>query len=411
MDKEKKHRVVILGSGFAGFRLAREIDYRYFDVTLVSPKNFFLFTPLLASTTVGTIEFRSIIEPVRTRNPKLHYFQATALDIDTNTNTVRCAHPNTGEEFSVEYDTLAIGVGVQTNTFGVAGVDKHCLFLKTLADARKIRQQLMSCLELASIPTIPEEERKRLLQVVIVGGGPTGVECAAEIHDFVVQDLKHYYPEIVKDLKITVIEATNSILSSFDEALSSYTAKQFRSRNIELLTGATVERIRAGEAVLSNQSVIPFGLAIWTAGIGPLPFIKQLPFAKDSKGRLRTDKYLQLVEHDNIYGLGDCAAIDDVPLSSTAQVAEQQGKHLAKHLMRLIKGKEAKPFSYFHKGMLAYVGGGKALADGPVKMSGFLTWIAWRSIYLTKLVSLKNRILVLFDWIKTTIFGRDTSKF
>jgi NADH:ubiquinone reductase (non-electrogenic) len=403
-------RLVILGSGFGAFSLIREIDTSAHAVTVVSPRNHFVFTPLLPSTTVGTIEFRSIIEPVRTARTGIAFHEAACTGVDRERRTVRCRQED--EEFSLDYDILVIAVGAGNNTYGIPGVEEHALFLKEVADARAIRQRIIACCERASVPGLGDEERRRLVHVVVVGGGPTGVEFAAEMYDFLTRDLVRSYPLLRDLVRITLIEASGQLLSTFDATLSAYTARQFRRQRIEVRTGVPVASVGATAVHLRDGSAVPYGLLVWSTGIAPRPVTRILPFPKDPPGRILVDPYLCVRGETAVYALGDCATQEEQNLPATSQVAQQEGRYLGRALNRRARGRDPKPFVYKHLGMLAYIGSNRALADlAAVKGRGFATWLFWRSTYLTKLVSPKNKLLVLFDWFKTLVFGRDISRF
>jgi len=410
----ERKRLVILGSGFAAFMLLKKIDLRHYDVVVVSPRNHFLFTPLLPSTTVGTVEFRSIAEPIRKTRSGDEFIQGTCTAIDTENHRITCQSidPNVG--FTLEYQILVIAVGAWNNTFGIPGVREHSYFLKELSDARVIRERIVSCLERADIPGIDEEERRRLLNFVVVGGGPTGVEFAAELHDLLEEDLDRSYPQLRGKVKITLIEAAKTILNSFDEDLQDYTAEHFARQGIELRLGTPVEEVGDGYLKLKGGEIIRTGLIVWSTGNIATGLITSLPFEKDRAGRILTNDHLQVGSHPEIFALGDCATVAGGNLPQTAQLAMQAGKYVAELLNREARGKSIKPFAFNNLGMLAYVGDSKALADIPkakIHWRGIITYIFWRSAYLTRLVSMKNKVLVLFDWIKTAIFGRDLSKF
>jgi NADH:ubiquinone reductase (non-electrogenic) len=284
--------------------------------------------------------------------------------------------------------------------------------LKELSDARAIRQKIIDAFERASTPALPEAERKRLLHFVVVGGGPTGVEFAGEMHDFFVEDLCKIFPELMKDVCITLVEAADHILTSFDEALSKYTSKQFRRRGIEVQTSAVVTKVDKNSVYLKDGTDIPYGVLVWSTGLAPTPLVRSLPFPKDRNLKIVTDEYLRVQGYLMIYALGDCATISGKNLPATGQVAQQEGGYIARSLNRVAKNMEAAPFRYKHWGMLAYIGGNRALADlSSFKGRGFTAWLFWRSAYLTRMVSLKNKILVAFDWLKTIVFGRDISRF
>lgn len=408
----ERKRIIVLGSGFAAVSFLKRINHSHFDVTVVSPRNHFLFTPLLPSTTVGTIQFRSIIEPIRAICSEARYYHASCIGVDPRRRTVECEGVLDGVRFSLAYDMLVIAVGAESNTFDVPGVHEHALLLKELADARGIRQRIIECLELADQPHRSDEERKQLLHFVIVGGGPTGVELAAEMHDFVDADLRKSYRLLVQDLRITILEATDKILSTFDAALAAYALILFRRQGIQVRTRSVVSHVRPDGVILSDGTHVPAGLVVWSTGIGPRPLIRDIPFTKDHRGRIVTDEFLRVQSSDVVYALGDCSVIVGKDTPATAQLAQQQGKYLSRALNQQIAGSRVKSFRYDTYGMLAYVGSGRALADlSQLKWRGFLAWLFWRSVYITRLVSIKNKFLVVLDWTKTAIFGRDTSRF
>ncbi len=412
MSDLHKPKLVVLGTGFAAFSLLKSLKRSAFDTTVVSPRNHFLFTPLLPSTTVGTLEFRSIIEPIRKSVPGIRYFQARCADVDTSRKEIVCNGALDGTPFRLQYDTLVIAVGAVNNTYNIPGVEQYALFLKELLDARTIRERVIDCFERASQPTLTEDRRKQLLHFVVVGGGPTGVEFAAEMHDFVKEDLQKPYSPLIPYIKITILEAGPSILSTFDGVLSDYTARLFRRQQIEVRTNSPVVQVAAEAITLKNADIVPFGLLVWSTGIGPTGLIQSLPFARSKTLRLVTDEWFRVKGIDGLYALGDCAAFETIEFPATSQVAQQEGRYLAKILEASLTGTTIAPFQYHHYGMLAYVGSNRALADlATVKGRGLATWIFWRSAYLTKLVSIKNKILVVFDWAKTFVFGRDISRF
>jgi NADH:ubiquinone reductase (non-electrogenic) len=407
-----KPTLVILGTGFGAFSLIKKIDTSLYDVIVVSPRNHFIFTPLLPSTTVGTIEFRSIIEPIRTIQQGIRYYQASCTEINTQSQSITCRSHDEDPVFSLRYDILVIAVGCNTNTFGIPGVEEHALFLKELSDARAIRQRIIDCLEQASLPDVDEVERKHLLHFVVVGGGPTGVEFAAEMHDFIAEDLRKPFSLLMNDVRITLLEASGHLLNTFDATLGAYTMKHFARQRIEVRTGAIVTKVESSQVILNDGSAIPYGILVWSTGNGPMPLVRSLPFAQQKNSRIIVDEYLAVNGYANIYAFGDCATPEKTNYPATAQVAQQEGRYVGQLLNRKGRHQSLKPFRYKNLGMLAYIGSNHALADlASIKGHGFSSWLFWRSAYLTRLVSVKNKLLVLFDWGKTFIFGRDISRF
>ncbi|MBI4534811.1 MAG: FAD-dependent oxidoreductase [Ignavibacteriae bacterium] len=408
---DSRPRLVILGTGFGAFNLIKHLRDDY-NVTVVSPRNHFLFTPLLPSTTVGTIEFRSIIEPIRHARRDIRFYHASAHDVDTERRITSCMGVAQPDEFEVEYDILVVAVGAVSNTFDVPGVAEYALFLKELHDARELRQRIIQCFERANLPSLSIEERQRLVHFVVCGGGPTGVEFAAELHDFMVEDLRKSYPQLVTQAKITLVEATKEILNTFDDKLRRYATDLFRRQRINVLTEAPVVKVGKEIIHLGDGSEIPYGLLLWSTGNGPTPFVERIKLPKDERSRIIVDKYFRVKGLESIYALGDCSVVEGAPLPATSQVAQQEGKYLARSLTKRARKKSVEPFHYKHLGMLAYIGSNKALADlQNFKGRGWTTWLFWRSAYLSRIVSIKNKVLVVFDWVKAKVFGRDISQF
>jgi NADH:ubiquinone reductase (non-electrogenic) len=405
-------RLLVLGCGFGGYSLLFRLDHRHWDLTLVTPRNYFLFYPLLASATVGTVEFRSILEPAQRRLRGVRVLEAEATAVDFEVRRVACRAAVGEDRFEVDYDLLVIAVGTAVADFGIEGVAEHALKLKTVEDARAVRKGILDRFAAAEIPGLDDAEVERRLTFVVCGGGPTGVEVAAELHDLLDRELTQAHPQLARRARVIVVEALPRLLSGFDEALAGYTQEHFAREGVEVRTEAPVRRVEAGCVHLEGGERIPCGLVVWALGNAPVPLVDGLDAAKTENGRLVVDRHLRLAGRPGVYALGDCATFGDAPLAATAQVAQQQGKYLARALERERRGRTVGPFEFRSFGMLAYIGGGQALADLPgVKWSGRAAWLFWRSVYLTKLVSLANKVKVLFDWVKARLFGRDLSRF
>ena len=404
-------RLVVLGCGFGGYSLLYNLRRERWNATLISPRNYFLFTPLLPSAATGTVEFRSILEPARRRLRGVRVVEGFAEAIDWRRRQVSCLGAVSGERFSVAYDVLVIAVGAAIADYGVPGVAEHAVKLASVEDARAVRRGILEQFARAEIPDLTGEQIRQRLTFVVCGGGPTGVEAAAEIHDLIHEELSESYPELAPHARVVLVEALGRLLTSFDEALAGYTLEHFGREGIEVRIAAKVQAVEKDRVLLEGGEVLPSGLVLWAGGNAPVPFVRSLGEPLSPRGRLIVDAYLRLT-HPEAYALGDCAAVGEPPLPATAQVAQQQGKYLARSLDRLGQGKPVEPFRFKASGMLAYIGGGEALADLPrVKWSGRGAWLFWRSVYLTKLVSLANKAKVLFDWIKARLFGRDLSRF
>ncbi|KAL2547836.1 External alternative NAD(P)H-ubiquinone oxidoreductase B4 [Forsythia ovata] len=521
----KKKKVVVLGTGWAGTSFLKNLKDPSYEVLIVSPRNYFAFTPLLPSVTNGTVEARSIVEPIRNIVRKKKYDaqfrEAECYKIDTKNKKVYCRSSqdtNFGgsEEFTVDYDYLVIAMGARANTFNTPGVEEHAHFLKEVDDAQRIRRSVIDCFERASLPNISEEERKRILHFVVVGGGPAGVEFAAELHDFVIEDLAKLYPILKEHVKITLLEAADHILNMFDKRITAFAEEKFARDGINLKTGSMVTKvsdkaISTKERATGETVEIPYGTVIWSTGIGTRPvvmdFMKQI--GQSNRRVLATDEWLRVEGCENIYALGDCATInqrkvmEDIAaifskadknnsgtlkvedfkevisdicerypqveiylkkkqlknfvnllknsegddeldiekfksslsevdtqmknLPATAQVAAQQGAYLADCFNRMevcerypegplrFRGTgrhRFHAFRYKHFGQFAPLGGAQAAAELPgdwVSIGQSTQWL-WYSVYASKLVSWRTRMLVVSDWGRRFIFGRDSSR-
>ncbi|CCM05611.1 uncharacterized protein FIBRA_07840 [Fibroporia radiculosa] len=443
--RQEQH-LVILGSGWGGYELLRSIDKKRWNVTVVSPTNYFNFTPLLASCAVGTLEFRSAVEPVRRYTPQVHAYQAWCDSIDFKHKTLTCmpatpplsfhpgatpspspnADPSTivhsppgegspaTEKFTLRYDRLVISVGAYNRTFNVPGVKEHGHFLKDIRDARAIRSRIIECFEQANQPTITDDDRRKLLHFCIVGGGPTGVEFAAELHDLLHTEVKRHYPSLARLARISLYDVAPHILGSFDVGLQEWATKKFTREGIRILTQHHVERVEAGKMYVKEQGEVYFGLLVWSTGLAPNPLIQSITEAeKDTRtASLITDEHLNVVMKDtgkpdpDVWAVGDAAIIKDNPLPATAQVANQKARYLRKKLNLIARDKPAiVPFHFHNAGSLAYLGDWQAVYDrthaesGPkTKETGRLAWLLWRSAYFTMTLSVKNKILVPVYW-------------
>lgn len=389
------------------------------------------------------------MEPVRTilRHKKraVKFLEAEASTIDpdrkiltiVDTSEVQGATSKT----EIHYDMLVVGVGAENATFGINGVKEHSCFLKEISDAQRIRKKIMDCVETASFQDRSGAEIDRLMHMVVVGGGPTGVEFAGELQDFFEQDIKKLVPEISGRFKVTLIEALPNVLPSFSKQLIDYTENTLREEKIDILTKTMVKNVTENtvEAEVSKPDgtkervVIPYGLLVWATGNAVRPIIKDLisriPAQKNSRRGLAVNEYLVVQGARDIWAIGDCAVAGYAP---TAQVASQEGTFLARlfnnmaktenleqHIHELssqmnlqsgnsaeaakeIEGlekqlrriKDIKPFHYSHQGSLAYIGSEKAVADvswwnGNFATGGGLTYLFWRSAYLSMCFSSK----------------------
>ncbi|KAF8391402.1 hypothetical protein HHK36_023706 [Tetracentron sinense] len=438
----EKPRVVVLGTGWAACRFLKGLDTKTYDVVCISPRNHMVFTPLLASTCVGTLEFRSVAEPVGriqsalSTDPNSYFYLASCTGADIDKHEVYCETvgnvglPNEPYRFKVAYDKLVIAAGAEPLTFNIKGVKEHAFFLREVNHAQEIRKKLLLNLMLSENPGISEEEKKRLLHCVVIGGGPTGVEFSGELSDFIMKDVRERYSHVKDDIRVTLIEA-NEILSSFDIGLRQYATKHLTKCGVRLMRGV-VKEVHSNKLVLSDGTDVPYGLLVWSTGVGPSQFVKSLDLPKAPGGRIGVDEWLRVPSVDDVYALGDCAGFLEQTgkqvLPALAQVAEREGKYLVELFNRIGKQNGGKafsakdiplgePFVYKHLGSMATVGRYKALVDlrnakdgKGISHAGFVSWFIWRSAYLTRVISWRNRFYVAVNWATTFVFGRDNSR-
>ena len=404
--------ILIIGGGFAGLSCFRAIDRTRRKVNLLSNRNHFLFTPLLPLAATGAVEVRSIVEPLWSfqKNPgEIIIGHAVDLDPAARKLIVETADSPKRE---VSYRTLVLTIGAVTATYDIPGVEEHCHFFREMKDARALRESILAQFERAT--QLEGEARAKALRFVVVGGGATGVELACEINDLIEEDLKRGFPDLAKASEVRIIEAQKEILTGFDRTLAHYAEGRLRQKKIRLQTAAAVQSVHKHQVTLKDGQAVDTETIIWTAGIGPSSFLKYVADrvgVKLENGRLPVDKTLAVGDpHLEVYAIGDCASFRDPlgrVLPATAQVAMKQGVFLGRQLST--GGKAG--FTFRTMGMLASLGTGSAIADlGFLRFKGRLAWWFWKAAYLTRLVSLRNKTTVAFDWFKVRFFGRNTAR-
>lgn len=466
-NNKKKKKIVLLGSGWGALSFLQKIDEDQFDVVIVSPRSFFFYTPLLAGTATGTVSHSSIIEPIRWYCERAGHEGATflqadckAIDLKNKRITYETVAPNILEndqkktnsssklkkDLTLDYDHLVISVGAEPATFGIPGVKENATFMKEIEDALAVQKQILHRLEMASAlqaSGAADEEVQRLLHWIIIGGGPTGVELSAELTDFLKSDVAKYFPKIASKVKITLIEATDRLLGVFEKQTSTYALKALEDRGAEVLCNTIVSKITQDYVAIKvknsdgvfEEKQIKYGALVWAAGIATRPLVndvrKQLgEQVQNSRFGLIVDKKFRVkgVDDGSVWALGDCAVSGCAP---TAQAANQQGKYLGRLFRDTgLDGSKIEmndDFVYHYKGSLAYVGAGKGVAEikglwdlkslwdtypavnDQVRVQGSSAFAIWRSLYFSKLMSIRNQAQVGFDWAKASLFGRDIS--
>ncbi|KAF4125382.1 NADH dehydrogenase [Geosmithia morbida] len=326
----QKPRLVVLGGGWGSVALLKDLDPDQYHVTVIAPTNYFLFTPMLPSATVGTLELRSLVEPIRRvlRGCGGHFIRAKAEDVEFSEKLVEVSQVGIdGQEkrFYVPYDKLVIGVGSVTNPHGVKGLE-NAFFLKNIDDARGIRNRIIRNCELACLPTTTDAERKRLLSFVISGGGPTGVEFAAELYDLLNEDLSHYFPRLLRnEISVHIIQSRSHILNTYDEAVSKYAEERFSRDQVEVLTNSRVKEVLPDKIIFSQKQAdgsvvtkeLPTGFCLWSTGVAPTTLSKKLSDKLGSyqtnRHALETDTHLRLngAPLGDVYAIGDCSTVQN----------------------------------------------------------------------------------------------------
>ncbi|KAJ1452971.1 pyridine nucleotide-disulfide oxidoreductase-domain-containing protein [Pelagophyceae sp. CCMP2097] len=472
-----KERIVVVGSGWGAVQTLRKLRHSGADVVVVSPRPHFVYTPLLAGSTVGTVSLRSVIEPIRdvvdyaaARVHSAKYVRAGVTDVDFDRKVV-FAKPDDDSAVSISYDKLIIAVGCEPATFGIPGVLQHALFMKEASDADAVRMRILKNIEKAAALIASDAgadndaELDRLLHVVVVGGGPTGVELTAELADFFRNDVKaRYGPELASRCKISLVEALPRVLMAFDASLANTATKQLGECGVAVRVATAISGVKSSSTATVKASLprsataaeraaadaaavdIHFGALVWAAGVTARPLTKQLA-AKlgqaNSRGLL-VDSNLRVLTSsgvsDHVFAMGDCA---DSGLAPTAQVAAQQGRYLGRQLSAMGRHDTlaaALPFEYNHSGSMAFVGNHAAVAQlaapptsktvsfamwrflhgaasTPVvgasetdrALTGVTAFLFWRGLYFAQLISSANRLSLINDWIKSETVGREVA--
>lgn len=328
--RKTKPRLVILGGGWGSVALLKQLNPEDYHVTVISPKNYFLFTPMLPSATVGTLEMRSLVEPIRRILTRVggHYLRASAEDVEFSHKLVEVSQIDSrGKEvrFYVPYDKLVVAVGSVTNPHGVKGLE-NCFFLKDINDARMIRNQVMKNLELACLPTTADDERKRLLSFVVSGGGPTGVEFAAELYDLLNEDLTMRFPRLLRnEISVHLIQSRGHILNTYDEALSKYAEDRFARDQVEVLVNSRVKEVQKDKILFTQKTddgtvvtkELPMGFCLWSTGVSQAELCQRIAAklgpVQNNRHALETDTHLRLngTPLGDVYAIGDCSTVQN----------------------------------------------------------------------------------------------------
>jgi len=415
-------KVVILGGGFGGVNILRNIQNMFqdkvnVDISIVNQNNFFLFTPMLPEVASGMIHPRDISIPIRTFCKRAKFYQAVVSSIDLEQKLVTINRLFDGKVHALEYDYLVLAMGSVTNFFGNKNIEKHSFTIKTIEDAIGIRNHAINMLENAGQTSDPDLQQK-LMTFTMVGAGFAGVETIGEINHLIREASARMYPNINQEkIRMILISSKNGILPEISTSLSKKAMKYLKKHGVQILTNTLAIDADEDYVLLDNNEKIPCTTLIWTGGITVDPVISELKCEHVKSGKVQVDKFLRLVGYPNVYALGDCAEIIDIitkkPFPPTAQHAIRQSSIVSHNLKVDITGKDSlKIFSYKSKGLMATIGKRTAIVSiFGYNLQGFFPWLIWRTYYVLQMPDIGKKIKVVIDWTVDSFFKRDLTSY
>ena len=396
-----KPRIVVIGGGFAGISFIRNLKKSQFQVVLFDKRNYHTFQPLLYQVSTAGLEPDSIAYPLRKifrKHKDFHFRLAEVERIDPENKTV---HTSIGD---LSFDYLVIATGTRTNFFGNKSIEENSMPMKTVPQALNIRSLMLQNIEKADITDDPEE-RRCLLNFVIAGAGPTGVELAGALAEFRKGILKNDYPHIApEDMEVHLVEGGDRVLSPMSKFASAKAKKFLEQMGVHVHLNTLVESYDGTTVTTSKGSTLEAATFIWAAGVTGAPVVATSDNITLDKGnRYIVNEFSQIEGYTYLFALGDIALMKTERFPhghpQVAQPAIQQGKKLASNLMRSLKGREMKPFRYTDKGTMATIGRNKAVADiKNMRFGGLFAWILWMVVHLFFLVGFRNRVVTFFNW-------------
>lgn len=405
--QHKKPRVVIVGAGFAGIFAARELAGGPCDVLIIDRNNAHTFLPLLYQVATAAVESEHIAAPVRgviramgRRAANLDFLMAEVTGVDLDQRVVT-AQGQDGGALRLPYDFLLLAPGSVTNTFGVPGADAHAFSLKNLEEAVRLRNHILRSFEAAAWTADPAERLNRLC-FIVVGGGPTGVELAGAMAELMTGALKRDFPRLGLDRPcVTLLEAGDGLLPGFPDSLRAYARKKLTSLGVDVRVNAQVSSVGPQGVELKDGATLRAATTVWTAGVKGEPLAARLGMPLAANGQLLARPSLQSPQRDEIFLAGDICRAEHQgrPLPMFAPPAIQEGRHAAQNILRLLGGRDVRPFRYLDKGMMATIGKKAAVARlGPLSLKGLPAWLLWLAIHLAYLIGFRNRLFVLANW-------------
>lgn len=395
-------RVVIIGGGFAGIELAKSLSKEIFEVYLIDKNNYHTFQPLLYQVATSALEAEAIAYPIRKlfKGKKNLYFRlGEVTHVDTDNKVVEF-----GKE-SISYDYLVVATGAVTNFFDNEGLSLSAMSMKSAIEALDLRSLVLQSFERALANNNPRK-RQGLMNFVIAGAGPTGVELAGALGELKQKVLPKDYPELdINLMNIYLVQSGDRVLPLLSPKSSDRAQKYLEKLGVTVVLNTRVLDYHGDYVQTNTEEDIIAKTLIWTAGVKGSP-IDQMNNQVITKGnRISVDAYNRLIGQDNVFAIGDvaCMELEDYPSGHpmVAPVAMQQGKHLAKNLKRIEKNQPLLPFQYKDKGAMATVGKNKAVVEiGKMKIGGALAWFIWMAVHLMSLVGFRNKLVTFFNWTK-----------
>lgn len=399
-DFTKHPKIVIVGGGFGGVELAKALKHLDAEILLLDRHNYQIFQPLLYQVATGSLQAESIAFPLRKilhNQENVTFIYANVISIDGANNIINTT------DGDINYDYLVLATGSDTNFFGNKQIEHYAMPMKNITEALNLRSLILQNLEMAFIEEDPEK-KQALLNFVIVGGGPTGVELSGAIAEFRNHVLAKDFPELKKEnMKVYLIEGKEELLAAMSSNASVHAKKNLETLGVEISNDVHVKSYDGDLLTIDDGRTIFTKTVIWAAGVkGKLP-AGFSPGAITKSNRVQVDTVNRVHGYQNMFAIGDVAAMVtlDNPLGhpGVAPVAIQQAHHLGKNLARIIKGEDTEPFVYKDKGSLATIGKNKAVADlGKVHLQGFIAWLIWIFVHLMSLVGVTNRLIVFLSW-------------
>ena len=393
-------RVVIIGGGFAGLKLAKNLKKKDVQVVLIDRNNYHTFQPLLYQVSTAGLEPDSIVYPIRKvfKNHQNFYFRiAKAKSIDAGRNVL---NTNLGE---IEYDYLVIATGSKTNYFGLKDVEALSMSMKSVVEALNLRSLILQNFEEA-LTTNNNQEKERLMNYVIVGGGPTGIELAGALAELKKHVLPNDYPDLdIRKMHIHLVETDSRLINAMSIESSIKVLKFLKNLGVNVWLNTQVTGYNGNEVSTNIGKNIQAKTLVWAAGVKGDPIDGLNGLVVNKANRITVDEFNRVKGYDNIFALGDVAAMTSEKYSQghpmLASVAIQQGALLAKNIIRLVKGKNMMPFKYRDKGMMATIGRNRAIAEfSKIRLHGTAAWFAWMFIHLVLLVGYRNKLVAFVNW-------------